>query len=980
MRRAFMVILLLVIIIQVNAANQWPNPAVVTRENPNSVPSTGVQTEDGVVMVMQNALDGYIKLYAQKYNETGEKLWGDNGVLINTQVKNHIAFSLILSDNNSVIITWLEKPLNLDSAFQTEYRGQKISSNGQRLWADAGIQLTDGISEYQTSRTISDNQGGFYFCVNLWSGEEYLHYNSNGIYTHTVNLPLNSPDYITYIPEMILIPDFGFMIVYQTSNRPYISAYTETGEVIWDGISPFSSTDNYYFNDIGYIKSGDEFLFYIVSHVTNIRIQKINSAGEKLLGEEGLVLYQGTEYIPELNAVKKDNYWIMAAVKLNSILVFKLDFNANTLWDAPYVIQDSSYSEPFIQINDNADIYISYISAGLTSHLKNTGKIVKLSSEGQAIYPEISRVITFVNHYITHFDCFLMNNHLFYYWNDKSDRAIYCQVLNPTNQFLFTNGPAFLHKAGNVDITDIKIYSSESSVYVIWREQFTGYDRLYRYQIIDSNGLCVLQESGRLLTDNHRDQELSEVRTDSNGCLVVWYHEVQDSLLWGKVQKIDNAGNKLFGPEGLTLYHIEMPHYSCETVYNHTLYIDGNTCYFYYNFGNMPDTNAGIFGQKIVDDQIMWEPNGRLILNHFYTGIRTVGILSTCMNHNMIAWSESDYTWGLGNPEIRILKLNDEGQPDNGWTTGGKMVFNYPVYSISKLCITEYPEGFVILGSTSSDINDNARCYYQIVNFNGDIQLAQASLLFTDNEMIVNKAYWDNQLNIIIERNTEYDRYVKVIAYGISGNSLIPFYPEPVLMTDELLWQNRYDTGFSYDYSFVTYPQNSNIMLRILNENAQTIGSDWTVFQNPNYGVRIVAAAQNDPEYAYVCWDNRICLNEYEYFNRLLLQKVTFEPNSVSDLTNNKPTIILNQNRPNPFNPETTISYELNIESKIELKIYNVKGQKIKTLLSEIQTTGTHSVIWDGRDNKGEMVSSGIYFYLIESEHEQHIRKMLLLK
>jgi len=88
----------------------------------------------------------------------------------------------------------------------------------------------------------------------------------------------------------------------------------------------------------------------------------------------------------------------------------------------------------------------------------------------------------------------------------------------------------------------------------------------------------------------------------------------------------------------------------------------------------------------------------------------------------------------------------------------------------------------------------------------------------------------------------------------------------------------------------------------------------------------------------------------------------------------------LNQNRPNPFNPETTISYELNIESKIELKIYNVKGQKIKTLLSEIQTTGTHSVIWDGRDNKGEMVSSGIYFYLIDSENEQHIRKMLLLK
>ncbi len=65
---------------------------------------------------------------------------------------------------------------------------------------------------------------------------------------------------------------------------------------------------------------------------------------------------------------------------------------------------------------------------------------------------------------------------------------------------------------------------------------------------------------------------------------------------------------------------------------------------------------------------------------------------------------------------------------------------------------------------------------------------------------------------------------------------------------------------------------------------------------------------------------------------------------------------------PNPFNPATTISYSLASESKVELNVYNAKGQKVKTLVNETLSVGLHSVIWNGTDETGKSVSSGVYF------------------
>lgn len=89
------------------------------------------------------------------------------------------------------------------------------------------------------------------------------------------------------------------------------------------------------------------------------------------------------------------------------------------------------------------------------------------------------------------------------------------------------------------------------------------------------------------------------------------------------------------------------------------------------------------------------------------------------------------------------------------------------------------------------------------------------------------------------------------------------------------------------------------------------------------------------------------------------------------------------QNSPNPFNPTTQINYQINgAESKnAKISVYNQKGQLVKVLVDEIKATGKHNVIWNGDNDKGQQVSSGIYFYKFEVDNQQiDIKKMLLLK
>lgn len=85
-------------------------------------------------------------------------------------------------------------------------------------------------------------------------------------------------------------------------------------------------------------------------------------------------------------------------------------------------------------------------------------------------------------------------------------------------------------------------------------------------------------------------------------------------------------------------------------------------------------------------------------------------------------------------------------------------------------------------------------------------------------------------------------------------------------------------------------------------------------------------------------------------------------------------------NYPNPFNPTTTIRYTVPQNGNVNIYIYNTRGQLVKTLVNDHKTAGSHSVIWDGKDDNGNAASTGVYFYRMNTQGEVLSNKMLMLK
>jgi len=88
----------------------------------------------------------------------------------------------------------------------------------------------------------------------------------------------------------------------------------------------------------------------------------------------------------------------------------------------------------------------------------------------------------------------------------------------------------------------------------------------------------------------------------------------------------------------------------------------------------------------------------------------------------------------------------------------------------------------------------------------------------------------------------------------------------------------------------------------------------------------------------------------------------------------------LNNNYPNPFNPVTNIAYSIKTAGNVTLEVYNIKGQLVKTLINEVRETGNYTTTWNGTDDAGKSLASGVYFYKMKASNYTATKKMILMK
>jgi len=100
----------------------------------------------------------------------------------------------------------------------------------------------------------------------------------------------------------------------------------------------------------------------------------------------------------------------------------------------------------------------------------------------------------------------------------------------------------------------------------------------------------------------------------------------------------------------------------------------------------------------------------------------------------------------------------------------------------------------------------------------------------------------------------------------------------------------------------------------------------------------------------------------------------------LKSIEHSDPEVKLDINHPNPFNHSTSIRYYIPESSQVELTIYNILGQKIKTLVSTKQNSGEYTLAWDGLSDTGNRLSNGIYFYKLTTGASSVVKKMLMVK
>jgi len=109
---------------------------------------------------------------------------------------------------------------------------------------------------------------------------------------------------------------------------------------------------------------------------------------------------------------------------------------------------------------------------------------------------------------------------------------------------------------------------------------------------------------------------------------------------------------------------------------------------------------------------------------------------------------------------------------------------------------------------------------------------------------------------------------------------------------------------------------------------------------------------------------------------------VIAQPTQTTDVDDKAPSAFaLHQCAPNPFNPSTTIRYDVPRNGeRVSIAVFDVAGRRIRTLVDDVQPAGTRSTSWDGRDERGQQVASGVYFYRMIAGQFVQTRKMVLLK
>jgi len=246
----------------------------------------------------------------------------------------------------------------------------------------------------------------------------------------------------------------------------------------------------------------------------------------------------------------------------------------------------------------------------------------------------------------------------------------------------------------------------------------------------------------------------------------------------------------------------------------------------------------------------------------------------------------------------------------------------------------------------------------------------------------------DGDLDILLTGRDRTGRISKIYRNNISTSNIVPTAPTNLVSSVRgssvtLNWDRSTDAqthqnSLTYNLWMSTIPNGGNI--DIVSPMADTTTGYRRVPKSGNTCHRNSSTIKNLPDETYY-WSVQAIDNAFAGSVFSAKGSFTINTTAVKSDDNLLPDeYVLHQNFPNPFNPTTTIKYQLPKTDRVRLIIYDLLGIRVCTLINEEQAVGYHSIQWDGRDDFGLTMPSGMYIYRLETSEFTQAKKMLLLK
>ena len=930
MKKLFVIFTLVVSTLLVAQNAVWDNPKPFVLGDNIELQQSSIKTSDGNTIFFWSKieLEGRI-MYATKLNELGEYLWPEEKKIILEHTPAVWLDEITEIAGNNFVLHFSHTDYK-NGPFDNIYN--IMNENGNILWNDS-FSLLDYNDELYPISTFEDTTSGFnVLCHNQDNDiSKILHFDLNGNYIET---DVSSYSYaFKQIIQTFNQNDYYYMFYYDYENGNLILTKLSTNfEPVNSTIIPLNITTYSFENFYLHLFDND---FYFIDGYNEFAC-KISESGELIwltnwnINRSFNRFHQGITADGKIYILDSDN---------DQVHLFVINNDGEIEVELPILQGEDLYQYFYVSYNENDKINV--IS---TSYEDDTyyylAQTVDLS--GTMTYPIEGLQLDITPKYYYLVLASYPDKFSFLFLHTGNERKTYLEIntynesgtqIIPEDQTILES--SFVSMSGMVRSQYI---SDENCILVgvVSNRGDYGIGEVY-IQKINHLGELLYEEESRCIATYETNEEIGDIFINEAGFVFIVY---EDDIYDFKCDVYDRSGNfvRTYTLDNGDIYYVKYHHFT----------EDGTIVGW--------KKNNVVKILKLDEDQILWD-------DPISISFPTSNGLHSYVTDNYL------YCYYYQNSGYNrfLYRFEDDGSISPGWLNG------FPLNTIDNLewiaRRNQFEDNYYFFGKISEE-----EVQLFAINDQQQVLLDDLDILIPINAMAFD-LYVDE--NIYIASTDTLFQQLFISKYDLDGNSLwdistnsnmgeIKRSSSNSLSVVSSLIENLSLTSFDLDGNLVT-PLNG---VTITNSRGEK---------------RLIETHEMDNGQFMVIWSDQCVENildgDGSQYNAICGQLFDF-----SSLGNNDNTIQSSysyqlSNFPNPFNPETTISFSIPNESEIELSVYNIKGQKVKVLLKDNFEKGNHSIVWNGFDDSVKPVSSGVYLYKLNVNGKiEAVKKCLLLK